>query len=238
MGACNLLSRKAENSERIDDMMKCNIIRDLFPSYIDNLTSEESNQMIEEHLEECRECQTYLDAMKKEIASETYIENNKKKIKENIRPFKKMRRVTGMMIVATICICVLLFGAYELYFEKGRAADFNDVKITYEKTGEVVTIGFLPKNDKIYIDTFVNVKNGEETGISIMRYRVNPFRMPIRIGGYYGVTFVDEDTILDPGTGEEVKLTGEETVKIEFADTTKEVRIKDLYTKEGIEQIK
>ena len=34
--------------------MKCEVIRDLFPSYIDGLTSEESNELIEEHLEECR----------------------------------------------------------------------------------------------------------------------------------------------------------------------------------------
>ena len=32
--------------------MKCEIIRDLFPSYIDGLTSRESNELIEEHLED------------------------------------------------------------------------------------------------------------------------------------------------------------------------------------------
>lgn len=218
-------------------MMKCNIIRDLFPSYIDNLTSEDSNQAIEEHLKECSKCRTYLDAMKKEVASEIYIENDRKKIKENIRPFKKVKRVTIMLIAATICICVLLFGAYEMYFEKGRPADFDDVKITYEKTGDVVTIGFLPQNDKIHIDTFVNIQGGEETGISIMKYHVNPFRRPMRIGGYYGVTFVDETTILDPGTGERIKLTGEEILKIEFKDITKEIKIKDLYNEEGIREI-
>ena len=45
--------------------MKCEIIRDLFPSYIDGLTSEESNEAVEEHLEKCKECRDYLEAMKK-----------------------------------------------------------------------------------------------------------------------------------------------------------------------------
>ena len=44
--------------------IKCEVIRDLFPSYIDGLTSRESNQLIEEHLGECRECREYLDEMK------------------------------------------------------------------------------------------------------------------------------------------------------------------------------
>ena len=35
--------------------MKCEIIRDLLPSYLDELTSAESNQAIEEHLQECKD---------------------------------------------------------------------------------------------------------------------------------------------------------------------------------------
>ena len=39
--------------------MKCEIIRDLLPLYIDGLTSIESNQEIEKHLKNCEECQKY-----------------------------------------------------------------------------------------------------------------------------------------------------------------------------------
>ncbi|MFQ7549709.1 MAG: zf-HC2 domain-containing protein [Blautia marasmi] len=34
--------------------MKCEIIRDLLPSYVDGLTSRESDRAIEEHLKGCR----------------------------------------------------------------------------------------------------------------------------------------------------------------------------------------
>lgn len=212
-------------------MMKCAIIRDLFPSYIDNLTSEESNQAIEEHLKDCKECRQYLETMKEEIISEEYNE-------KEINPFKKIRKATKRKILVTILICIALFGAYQIYFENSAAAKFDDVRVSYEKTGDVVTIGFLPQNDRIYIDVVVRMDGEEEKALSVRKYRISPFRRPIRVGGYYGVTFVDENTILDPGTGEAVKLTGEETFEIEFADTTKEVRVKDLYTEEGIKQIK
>ena len=43
--------------------MKCEIIRDLLPSYLDELTSAESNQAIEEHLQECKDCRKHLEAI-------------------------------------------------------------------------------------------------------------------------------------------------------------------------------
>jgi len=42
----------------------CNIIKDLLPSYIDDLCSEESRTIIEEHLQECTECRNFIEQMK------------------------------------------------------------------------------------------------------------------------------------------------------------------------------
>lgn len=36
--------------------MKCGIVKDLLPLYIDNLTCEDSNDAIEEHIKECNNC--------------------------------------------------------------------------------------------------------------------------------------------------------------------------------------
>ena len=73
--------------------MKCEIIRDLFPSYIDGLTSKESNQTIEEHLEGCRECRRYLEEMQREIASEELTQEERKKRQKEIQPLRKVRKV-------------------------------------------------------------------------------------------------------------------------------------------------
>ena len=45
----------------------CKIVQDLLPNYIENLTNEETNRFIEEHLKECPECQKVLENMKKEL---------------------------------------------------------------------------------------------------------------------------------------------------------------------------
>lgn len=47
------------------EKVHCNIIRDLLPSYVDEITSEESNQMIEEHFKECESCKKAYDSLKK-----------------------------------------------------------------------------------------------------------------------------------------------------------------------------
>ena len=44
--------------------ISCEVIRDLFPSYIDGLTSEASNQAVEEHVAGCEECRKLLASMK------------------------------------------------------------------------------------------------------------------------------------------------------------------------------
>lgn len=45
--------------------MNHDIIKDLIPSYIDGMTSEESNRLIEEHVANCPACKKYLEDMKK-----------------------------------------------------------------------------------------------------------------------------------------------------------------------------
>ena len=70
--------------------MPCNVIRDLFPSYIDKLTSEESNQIVEEHVGECQDCAKILKDMQdgskkagtpteKDLKEINFLKKNKKR---------------------------------------------------------------------------------------------------------------------------------------------------------------
>lgn len=47
----------------------CEIIKDLLPLYVDRLTSEESNKLIEEHINACDKCKEMLENMKMEETS-------------------------------------------------------------------------------------------------------------------------------------------------------------------------
>lgn len=47
--------------------MKCEIIRDLMPLYLDDCCSEGSGRLVKEHIEECDSCRNLLEEMSKEL---------------------------------------------------------------------------------------------------------------------------------------------------------------------------
>ena len=54
--------------------LPCEIVRDLLPSYIDELTSEMSTKAVDEHLKECEKCQNILGEMKRDLVQEKQAE--------------------------------------------------------------------------------------------------------------------------------------------------------------------
>ncbi|MFG6319378.1 MAG: zf-HC2 domain-containing protein, partial [Clostridia bacterium] len=48
-------------------MKECKIVQDILPNYIEQLTSEETNQYVEEHLNSCEECKNIYENMKSEM---------------------------------------------------------------------------------------------------------------------------------------------------------------------------
>lgn len=51
--------------------LSCDVINDLLPLYVENITSEDSNQLIHDHLEECHECTVCEQNLKKGITTNT-----------------------------------------------------------------------------------------------------------------------------------------------------------------------
>lgn len=78
----------------------CHIIQDLLPNYIDNCTSEKTNQDIQEHLSQCSSCQKLYEEMKKPIP-----------IKENhdIDYLKHIKNNQLLKIILTIVISCIIF---------------------------------------------------------------------------------------------------------------------------------
>ena len=53
-------------------MMKCEIIKDLIPLYLDKVCSEDSRKLVEEHLAECSECRKYMKELETWMKSGCY----------------------------------------------------------------------------------------------------------------------------------------------------------------------
>ncbi|MDO5155086.1 MAG: zf-HC2 domain-containing protein [Eubacteriales bacterium] len=103
----------------------CNIIRDLFPSYVDGLCSSDSKKCIEEHVKACPECREILDAMQETWATEEIGEKHgtdaagltvdeQKIIEEVNMKFKRDLRKKRIQYGCVVLLIVLLFGAMVL----------------------------------------------------------------------------------------------------------------------------
>ena len=204
--------------------MKCEIIKDLLPSYIEGLTSEESNRAIEDHLKNCPDCRRYLEEMRglveaPKIAAVSTIE---------IKPFKKLKKRTWKAIGATVLICFLLFGGASYYYGHEWMPSSEDVTVKCEKVGDVVTLSFYAKDKKLVMNSYVdNSLDDGSDQVNLYLQRQNPFKKPLRIGAYFGYTFIDGETIYNEG-GSKRKLTDEDVAVIKYADKDVKIKIKDL----------
>lgn len=81
----------------------CKLVKDLLPSYIDNVTSKETKEFVEEHLKDCKDCKKHFDEMNSEL--------DKEKVKdiETVKEIKKYKRkifTLKFLVVAAIIIIV------------------------------------------------------------------------------------------------------------------------------------
>ena len=90
---------------------ECSIVRDLLPLYVEKMVSVETEQYINEHLEDCSECQAELESLKKG-ADLTPVEQESTQNVEKAKPFKKimkrMNRQFSMLSYSLIIFFIFL----------------------------------------------------------------------------------------------------------------------------------
>lgn len=92
----------------------CNIIHDLLPSYADEITSEESNRMIEEHFRECKSCKKVYESLKE---SEFVVERADAGIAGYLKKLELKKRVQhrGMLLLTFFLFLLQLFLNFSSY---------------------------------------------------------------------------------------------------------------------------
>lgn len=114
---------------------ECKIIQDLLPNYIENLTSRETNEYIENHLEECGECLKILKGMGEEITLDKIDE------KKKIDYLKKIKHRNKLIIGIILAIAILLIIILIKFFTSvgGVAIDENGNPEYYQAFKEWIT---------------------------------------------------------------------------------------------------
>ena len=94
--------------------MKCEVVRDLLPSYIDGLTSGVTNEEIEKHLDECVTCRQYYREMRQKdfgvsvgILDQVREDSGSRKKDRDHRVLRKFRRIR-LKWIAIICMSIMI----------------------------------------------------------------------------------------------------------------------------------
>ncbi len=143
------------------DKLPCELIQDLFPSYIDGLTSEITNQVVEEHIEDCVECKHILMGMKEKLSEPINQEE-----KEEIDFLKKTRNHAYKVIVGSVFVVILLIVG--IYVSKtyligkpiyGDGVEFRKLEV---QNTNCLGIDVVPKDENIVISS---IQYTEEDGV-------------------------------------------------------------------------
>ena len=145
--------------------LDCEIIKDLLPLYSDNVCSEKSVKIVEEHLKECSECSDELRKIKECPIVPEIDEDMKKAVKNAGKRIKKGKKKTVIETVALVLILVLLFGVigmyrFILYTEKQNFEEYNKQDGMYSMECESVTVDLIDKKD--YENDSATIFVGEE----------------------------------------------------------------------------
>lgn len=104
--------------------ISCNIIRDLLPLYAEDLVSEDTRVMVDEHLGECESCTNVLNEMKK--SSPVPVEatpESLNKVKKTIRRRRVVSVMAAVLTVITIASFVFTYLFTPFQLTKEQALD-------------------------------------------------------------------------------------------------------------------
>lgn len=121
----------------------CNIIEDLLPLYVDEMVSEDSRQLVEEHLKTCPACRKMQEEMQREnhLSSTGTNSNPSRANTTEAEPLKKIRRRIRKKRITSVLLAVILVVAaggigHYWYYDKENYISWDEANIS-TKDGKV-----------------------------------------------------------------------------------------------------
>lgn len=176
--------------------INCSLIKDLLPLYIDDLCSNESTEIIKNHLEVCEECNKEYAQLKKEPVLEKINDNSSELIKGVGNMIKKDKKkavlkTLAIVLAIVIVISIVAFFKVPLYIAQD---DFFNTRISYPDNYEEWEICNKTKKNFTHnaVDLYIDEKYGEyevvdnnevlqlkfKDGKTIVIYYIDSVRIP------------------------------------------------------------
>ncbi len=144
----------------------CSLIKDLLPLYIDKLCSDESTEIIKNHLENCSECSKEYKQLTNQPEIKALNDDTTELIKGVGKMFKKDKKKAVIKTVSVFLVVLILLGVfaflkvplmlYKIEFDKGRYSGVTDACQVWE-SGDNTKSNYSNE----YFDLYINKALGK-----------------------------------------------------------------------------
>lgn len=146
----------------MESRVRCEVVRDLLPTYIEGLTSEVTNEEIESHLSSCKECEMIYNEMITPIEDPLEM--------KEMDYLKKVKQRTDKKIITGVALIVgffLLLMGIRMYVVGGNvnsiANYYTSMSTTKEGKDVLILQGELANREKVFKKHTVTIEDGTAT---------------------------------------------------------------------------
>jgi len=178
--------------------LKCTIVQDLLPNYIDELTSEDTNEAIESHLKTCGDCKEAYEQMAADMG------NMEKVPAVELKFLKKIKRTrlmaAALCIMATVGLCYALY-ASEFKFTSDKSnlsAAITEYTAPFKQSVDAYVLE-TKEIDGLLIATFKDQSRTNVNGLAFLKKGINGrYRLVhanIKTSDYFSVVHIFREKI-------------------------------------------
>lgn len=140
--------------------INCNVIKDLIPLYVDDVVSEETKELVDEHISSCESCRGEVESMGKTVVIPT--QSDDVRIKRFKRKLNKKKIITVCLssvftlLIGIVIFCYIAFWGFPMSYDEAliNAFLYEDVKVsTIDESGyseftfDECEISLMPNNE-------------------------------------------------------------------------------------------
>ena len=156
---------------------ECNVVQDLFPNYIEGLTTKATNEFIEEHIKDCTECQSVLKNMKDELTINKQKRDGReveyiKKYNKKMKIWKKLALIVFAIFVIYAISVVYKLSILNKIAEKNKESNnienyyfysiANDTLMEYFKKDGIIKMNMRQARGNASITFWKDSHTGEQ----------------------------------------------------------------------------
>ena len=156
---------------------ECNVVQDLLPNYIEGLTTKETNEFVEEHLKDCKECQNVLKNMKDELTINKQKRDGReveyiKKYNKKMKIWKKLILIVFVLLAIYAISVVYKLSILNKIAEKNEESKnldnyyyysiSNDTLMEYFKKDGIIKMNMRQARGNASITFWKDSKTGEQ----------------------------------------------------------------------------